>query len=68
MPEITYLCNLIIYNIMCISVLYHYLQPHTDNSKKHTERAQTKNKTSALNVKTQSFNVHSSLLAAYIVL
>lgn len=53
---------------MCISVLYHYLQPHTDNSKKHTERAQTKNKTSALNVKTQSFNVHSSLLAAYIVL
>lgn len=68
MPEITYLCNLIIYNIMCISVLYHYLQPHTDNSKNIQNVQQTKNKTSALNVKTQSFNIRSSLLAAYIVL
>lgn len=67
MPEITYLCNLLIYNIMCISVLYHHLQPHTDNSKKQNVQ-QTKNKTSALNVKTQSFNIRSSLLAAYIVL
>lgn len=53
---------------MCISVLYHYLQPHTDNSKNIQNVQQTKNKTSALNVKTQSFNIHSSLLAAYIVL
>lgn len=68
MREITYLCNLIIYNIMCINVLYHHLQPHTDNSKNIQNAQQTKNKTSALNVKTQSFNIRSSLLAAYIVL
>ena len=68
MPEITYLCNLLIYNIMCISVLYHHLQPYTDNSKNIQNVQKTKNKTSALNVKTQSFNIRSSLLAAYIVL
>lgn len=68
MPEIAYLCNLIIYNIMCISVLYHHLQPYTDNSKNIQNVQQTKNKTSALNVETQSFNIRSSLLAAYIVL
>lgn len=53
---------------MCISVLYHHLQPHTDNSKNIQNVQQTKNKTSALNVKIQSFNIRSSLLAAYIVL
>lgn len=68
MPEITYLCNLIIYNIMCISVLYHHLQPIRITQKSIQNVQQTKNKTSALNVKTQSFNIHSSLLAAYIVL
>lgn len=68
MREITYLCNLIIYNIMCISVLYHYLQPIRITQKNIQNVQQTKNKTSALNVKTQSFNIRSSLLAAYIVL